>query len=52
LWGTLFTEFAFSLAGAVLVAGVVALSPMLAGLVLKPAGDAGRFEHLVERFFD
>jgi hypothetical protein len=25
---------------------------MLSGLVLKPAGGAGRFERLVERFFD
>jgi multidrug efflux pump len=53
LVGTLFTEFAFSLAGAVLVSGVVALtlSPMLSGKVLKPAGAPGRFEHAVERFF-
>ena len=53
LVGTLFTEFAFSLAAAVLVSGVVALtlSPMLSGKVLRPAGSAGRFEHAVERFF-
>ncbi len=53
LVGTLFTEFAFSLAAAVLVSGVVALtlSPMLSSLVLLPAGRAGRFEHAVERFF-
>ncbi len=53
LVGTLFTEFAFSLAGAVLISGVVALtlSPMLSGRVLKPAGAPGRFEHAVERFF-
>jgi multidrug efflux pump len=53
LVGTLFTEFAFSLAGAVLVSGVVALtlSPMLSARVLKPAGAPGRFEHAVERFF-
>jgi multidrug efflux pump len=53
LVGTLFTEFAFSLAGAVLISGVVALtlSPMVSGRVLKPAGAPGRFEHAVERFF-
>jgi len=53
LVGTLFTEFAFSLAAAVLVSGVVALtlSPMLSGLVLPAAGRTGRFEHAVERFF-
>ncbi|MEA3278708.1 MAG: efflux RND transporter permease subunit [Pseudomonadota bacterium] len=54
LVGTLFTEFAFSLAAAVLVSGVVALtlSPMLSGKVLRPAGSAGRFERGVEHFFD
>ena len=54
LVGTLFTEFAFSLAGAVLISGVVALtlSPMLSSRVLRPAGEQGRFEHWVERFFD
>ena len=54
LVGTLFTEFAFTLAGAVLVSGVVALtlSPMLSGKVLKPAGEQGRFEQLVEHFFN
>ncbi len=53
LVGTLFTEFAFSLAGAVLISGVVALtlSPMLSSKVLKPHGAPGRFEHAVERFF-
>jgi len=53
LVGALFTEFAFSLAGAVLISGIVALtlSPMLSGKVLKPAGAPGRFEHAVERFF-
>jgi multidrug efflux pump len=54
LVGTLFTEFAFSLAAAVLVSGVVALtlSPMLSGKVLRPAGSAGRFEAAVEGFFN
>ncbi|MDR9481084.1 MAG: efflux RND transporter permease subunit [Spiribacter sp.] len=53
LVGTLFTEFAFTLAGAVLISGIVALtfSPMLAATVLKPAGNQGRFEGFVERAF-
>ena len=52
LVGTLFTEFAFTLAGAVLVSGIVALtlSPMLSAKVLKKEG--GRFEHAVGGFFE
>ncbi len=54
LVGTLFTEFAFSLAGAVLVSGIVALtlSPMLSAKVLSRHGEPGRFESAVERFFE
>ncbi|MDT8450529.1 MAG: efflux RND transporter permease subunit [Wenzhouxiangellaceae bacterium] len=54
LVGSLFTEFAFTLAGAVVVSGVVALtlSPMLSGKILKPHGEASRFEALVERNFN
>ncbi len=54
LVGTLFTEFAFTLAGAVLVSGIVALtlSPMLASKVLTRHGEPGRFEQAVERFFN
>lgn len=53
LVGTLFTEFAFSLAGAVLVSGIVALtlSPMMSSRFLKDAGHPGRFELAVEHFF-
>ena len=53
LVGTLFTEFAFALAGAVLISGVVALtlSPMLSSKVLKPHGQQGRFEQWVEHGF-
>ncbi|MDN5936599.1 MAG: efflux RND transporter permease subunit, partial [Nitrosospira sp.] len=53
LVGSLFTEFAFTLACAVLVSGVVALtlSPMLSSKVLATAGKAGRFERFVEHFF-
>ncbi len=52
LVGTLFTEFAFSLAAAVLISGVVALtlSPMLASRVLHD-GPPGAFEQRVERAF-
>ncbi|MEN8176155.1 MAG: efflux RND transporter permease subunit, partial [Pseudomonadota bacterium] len=54
LVGTLFTEFAFTLAGAVLISGVVALtlSPMLSSRFLKPAAAEGRFEKAVGGFFD
>ena len=54
LIGTLFTEFAFTLAGAVLISGIVALtfSPMVSAAVLKPGGQAGRFENFVERSFN
>jgi len=53
LVGALFTEFAFTLAGAVLVSGVIALtfSPMLSSKVLKPQGSPSRFEHAVESTF-
>ncbi len=54
LVGTLFTEFAFALAGAVLISGVVALtlSPMLSSRVLKAHGQQGRFEQWVEHWFE
>ncbi|MCA1777858.1 MAG: efflux RND transporter permease subunit [Xanthomonadaceae bacterium] len=54
LVGSLFTEFAFTLAGAVLVSGIIALtlSPMLSGHILKPHGEASRFEQMVERNFN
>jgi multidrug efflux pump len=54
LVGTLFTEFAFTLAGAVLVSGVVALtlSPMLSALVLRAGGQQSRFERGVEYAFE
>ena len=43
LSGTLFVEFAFTLAGAVLISGVVALtlSPMMCARLLKPHGQGG-----------
>jgi multidrug efflux pump len=54
LVGSLFTEFAFTLAGTVVISGIVALtlSPMLSGKVLKPHGNPGKFEQLVEKTFN
>jgi multidrug efflux pump len=54
LTGALFREFAFTLAGAVIVSGVVALtlSPMMASKLLR-AGDANRgFQGWVNRRFE
>jgi multidrug efflux pump len=52
LTGSLFREFAFTLAGAVIVSGVIALtlSPMMCSVLLKSA-DEGRFARLVNRVF-
>lgn len=55
LTGALFREFAFTLAGSVLVSGVIALtlSPMMSSKLLRPntdeAGLANRIEHAMER---
>ena len=53
LTGALFIEFAFTLTGAVLISGVVALtlSPMLSSRVLREHGKEGRFEQKVEQAF-
>jgi len=50
--GALFREFALTLAGAVIVSGVVALtlSPVMASLLLK-SGQHGRMERLAEECF-
>ncbi|WP_024508422.1 multidrug efflux RND transporter permease subunit [Bradyrhizobium sp. ARR65] len=52
LTGSLFREFAFTLAGSVIVSGVVALtlSPMMCAVFLKSA-EEGRFAKLVNRVF-
>ncbi|WP_439396815.1 efflux RND transporter permease subunit [Bradyrhizobium sp. PMVTL-01] len=52
LTGALFREFAFTLAGAVIVSGVIALtlSPMMCSLFLRRA-EGGRFARLVNRGF-
>src|SRR5882757_3709904 len=54
LTGALFTEFAFSLAGAVAVSGVVALtlSPMMCAVFFRSSQDTGRFVELVDRNFE
>ncbi len=54
LTGALFTEFAFTLAGAVAVSGVVALtlSPMMASRFFKPSQDSGQFARFVDRNFE
>lgn len=54
LVGILFTEFAFALAGAVLISGVVALtfSPMLSSKILNSSDKPERFEAAVEHFFE
>ncbi|MGD8266392.1 MAG: efflux RND transporter permease subunit, partial [Chromatiales bacterium] len=53
LTGALFVEFAFTLTGAVLISGVIALtlSPMLSSRVLRKHGQEGRFEQRVEKIF-
>ncbi len=54
LTGALFTEFAFTLAGAVTVSGVVALtlSPMMASRIFTAEQESGRFVRFVDRQFD
>jgi multidrug efflux pump len=53
LTGILFREFAFTLAGAVIVSGIIALtlSPMMASKLLKPHQVSGRFGRLLDRIF-
>jgi hydrophobe/amphiphile efflux-1 (HAE1) family protein len=53
LTGALFREFAFTLAGAVIVSGVIALtlSPMMTSKMLKPHEKMSWFGRLVERAF-
>ena len=53
LTGALFSEFAFTLAGAVAVSGVVALtlSPMMCSRIFRQDQDSGRFVHLIDDVF-
>ncbi|MGJ8669208.1 MAG: efflux RND transporter permease subunit [Oceanococcus sp.] len=55
--GKLFTEFAFTLAGAVLISGVVALTltPMMCARILKPthsSGSEGGFAQWLDEHFE
>jgi len=54
LTGALFTEFAFTLAGAVAVSGIVALtlSPMMCSRFFKPSQDTGRLATAIDRVFE
>lgn len=56
LTGTLFVEFAFTLAGAVLLSGVIALtlSPMMSAMLLKPQAEesGNRFAHWLDAKFE
>ncbi len=54
LTGALFREFAFTLAGAVLVSGIVALtlSPMMASKLLRAGATERGFSGIVNRQFD
>jgi multidrug efflux pump len=54
LTGALFREFVFTLAGAVIISGVVALtlSPMMSSRLLRPQQHNRRFTALVDRVFD
>jgi len=53
LTGSLFREFAFTLAGAVVISGLVALTitPMMSARILK-SGNHSRFQAAVDHFFD
>jgi multidrug efflux pump len=54
LTGALFREFAFTLAGAVVVSGIIALtlSPMMASKLLKAHTSGGRFNRFLDSAFD
>ena len=54
LTGALFTEFAFTLAGAVTVSGIVALtlSPMMCSRFFNQEQDSSRFVHAIDRTFE
>jgi multidrug efflux pump len=54
LTGTLFREFAFTLAGAVVISGIVALtlSPMMCAHLLRPGDEEHGFAKLTTRAFE
>jgi multidrug efflux pump len=51
--GSLFKEFSFTLAGSVIISGVVALtlSPMMCSLLLKEGMDKKGFAHFINKIF-
>jgi multidrug efflux pump len=53
LTGALFTQFAFTLAGAVTVSAIIALtlSPMMCATVFRAEQEEGRFVHLIDKVF-
>ncbi len=52
--GKLFSEFAFTLAGAVLISGIVALTltPMMCARILQPAGNEGKLTQWLDHKFE
>lgn len=54
LTGALFKEFAFSLAAAVFISGIIALtlSPMMCSKVLRPVTEQGRFATIIDEKFE
>src|SRR3984957_7368625 len=54
LTGALFTEFAFSLAGAVAISGIIALtlSPMMCAVFFRTSQDSGRLVQAIDRNFE
>jgi multidrug efflux pump len=54
LTGALFTEFAFTLAGAVAISGIVALtlSPMMCSVFFRSSQDTGRLVQAIDRNFE
>lgn len=54
LTGALFTEFAFTLAGAVTVSGIIALSlsPMMCSRYFRTGQDDSPLVHFIDRIFD
>lgn len=54
LTGALFKEFAFTLASAVIISGIIALtlSPMMCSKILKAETSSGKFAKRIDAFFD
>ena len=54
LTGELFTEFAFTLAGSVMISGIIALTltPMMCSAILRPSIMNERFVKYVDHFFE